>query len=43
MHSNMILRTKISQRKNPNPFWNEDLMFAVAEPFNERLVLSVED
>ncbi|XP_073133544.1 FT-interacting protein 4-like [Henckelia pumila] len=43
MHSNMILRTKISQSKNVNPLWNEDLLFAVAEPFNEQLVISVED
>ncbi|KAK6162886.1 hypothetical protein DH2020_002727 [Rehmannia glutinosa] len=34
---NMILRTKISQSKNVNPLWNEDLMFTVAEPFEEQL------
>ncbi|KAK4476405.1 hypothetical protein RD792_015556 [Penstemon davidsonii] len=42
-HGNMILRTKISQTKNVNPLWNEDLMFAVAEPFEDQLVLCVED
>ncbi|KAK6162907.1 hypothetical protein DH2020_002748 [Rehmannia glutinosa] len=40
---NMILRTKISQSKNVNPLWNEDLMFTVAEPFEEQLVLCVEE
>lgn len=40
---NQILRTRISQNKTINPIWNEDLMFVVAEPFEEPLVLSVED
>ncbi|KAL6992069.1 FT-interacting protein 3 [Sarracenia purpurea var. burkii] len=40
---NMFLKTRISQSKNVNPMWNEDLMFVVAEPFEEQLVLSVED
>ncbi|KAL6495663.1 hypothetical protein OROGR_030226 [Orobanche gracilis] len=40
---NMILRTKISQSKNLNPLWNEDLMFTVAEPFEEQLILYVEE
>lgn len=40
---NQALRTRISQSKNINPMWNEDLMFVVAEPFEEPLVLSVED
>ncbi|CAA3029700.1 FT-interacting 1-like [Olea europaea subsp. europaea] len=39
---NMMLRTKISQSRNVCPLWNEDLMFAVAEPFEEQLVVSVE-
>lgn len=42
-HGNMILRTKISQSKNVNPLWNEDLMFTVAEPFEDQLVLCVEE
>ncbi|PIN12705.1 hypothetical protein CDL12_14690 [Handroanthus impetiginosus] len=43
-HGNMILRTKISQNRNGNnPLWNEDLMFVVAEPFEEQLVLCVEE
>ncbi|PWA43086.1 Armadillo-like helical [Artemisia annua] len=36
---NMVLRTKMLVRPN----WNEDLMFVVAEPFDEQLVLSVEE
>lgn len=36
------LRTSFSKKKNPNPFWNEDLMFVAQEPFNESLVISVE-
>ncbi|KAI3840053.1 hypothetical protein MKW92_014275 [Papaver armeniacum] len=40
---NQALRTKISQSRNINPMWNEDMMFVAAEPFEEHLVLSVED
>ncbi|GKV22208.1 hypothetical protein SLEP1_g32092 [Rubroshorea leprosula] len=40
---NQALRTRISQTKTINPLWNEDLMFVAAEPFEEPLVLSVED
>ncbi|KAI3740034.1 hypothetical protein L2E82_30451 [Cichorium intybus] len=36
---NMVLKTKIL----PRPSWNEDLMFVVAEPFDEQLVLSIEE
>uniref|UniRef100_A0A7N0VG65 C2 domain-containing protein n=1 Tax=Kalanchoe fedtschenkoi TaxID=63787 RepID=A0A7N0VG65_KALFE len=43
MLGNQTLRTKISQSKTVNPIWNEDLMFVVAEPFEEPLILSVED
>ncbi|PWZ20216.1 FT-interacting protein 1 [Zea mays] len=42
-----IMRTRpapvVSTRGPASPFWNEDLMFVVAEPFEEFLVLSVED
>ncbi|KAL3622457.1 FT-interacting protein 3 [Castilleja foliolosa] len=41
--SNMILNTKISQTKSLNPLWNEDLMFTVAEPFEDQLILCVEE
>ncbi|KAK4273402.1 hypothetical protein QN277_021813 [Acacia crassicarpa] len=36
------LRTSFAKKKNPDPFWNEDLMFVAQEPFNECLVISVE-
>ncbi|CAN4110415.1 unnamed protein product [Withania somnifera] len=39
----VVLRTKNSLSKNVCPSWNEDLMFVVAEPFEDQLVLSVED
>ncbi|XP_022543505.2 FT-interacting protein 1 [Brassica napus] len=37
------LKTKICPVKTTNPLWNEDLVFVVAEPFEEQLVISVED
>lgn len=40
---NQILRTKPVQARTLNPMWNEDLMFVAAEPFEEHLVVSVED
>ena len=40
---NQALRTRISQSRSINPMWNEDLMFVVAEQFEEPLILSVED
>ncbi|XP_062171881.1 multiple C2 domain and transmembrane region protein 5 [Alnus glutinosa] len=40
---NQALRTRTSQSKSINPIWNEDLLFVVAEPFEERLILTVED
>ncbi|XP_022754053.1 FT-interacting protein 1-like [Durio zibethinus] len=40
---NHALRTRISSSKTINPMWNEDLMFVAAEPFEEPLVLTVED
>ncbi|KAJ8451630.1 hypothetical protein Cgig2_018264 [Carnegiea gigantea] len=38
-----VLRTKISQTNNTNPFWNEDFIFVVAEPFEEQFILTIED
>ncbi|KAI7744813.1 hypothetical protein M8C21_020953 [Ambrosia artemisiifolia] len=38
-----MLRTRVSMSKSINPMWNEDLMFVAAEPFEEHLILSVED
>ncbi|CAA7060634.1 unnamed protein product [Microthlaspi erraticum] len=40
---NQALRTRVSQGRTINPMWNEDLMFVAAEPFEEPLILSVED
>ena len=40
---NLVLRSRSSPNKNENPMWNEDMMFVAAEPFEEPLVLSVED
>ncbi|KAJ4711670.1 C2 domain-containing protein [Melia azedarach] len=40
---NMVLRTRVSVNKTENPTWNEDLMFVAAEPFDDLLVLTVED
>ncbi|CAI9103167.1 OLC1v1001613C1 [Oldenlandia corymbosa var. corymbosa] len=37
------LRTTICPTKTANPMWNEDLVFVAAEPFEEHLVLTVED
>ncbi|XP_019165631.1 PREDICTED: FT-interacting protein 1-like [Ipomoea nil] len=38
-----VVRTRVSANKSTNPMWNEDLMFVVPEPFEEILILSVED
>ncbi|KAK8556323.1 hypothetical protein V6N13_064362 [Hibiscus sabdariffa] len=43
MLGNMVLRSRFSPDKNLNPTWNEDVMFVVAEPFDDPLVLSVVD
>ncbi|KAL9142340.1 hypothetical protein ABFS82_14G163400 [Erythranthe guttata] len=40
---NQILRTGICPDRTANPMWNEDLVFVAAEPFEEHLVLTVED
>ncbi|KAL5827449.1 hypothetical protein ACOSQ3_019288 [Xanthoceras sorbifolium] len=38
-----VLKTKICSNPTTNPLWNEDLVFVVAEPFEEQLFLTVED
>ncbi|KAJ4850620.1 FT-interacting protein 1 [Turnera subulata] len=38
-----VLRTKICPTRTANPLWNEDLVFVVAEPFEEQVILTVED
>ncbi|RLM55574.1 hypothetical protein C2845_PM10G16230 [Panicum miliaceum] len=40
---NQILKTSVVPAPTLNPRWNEDLLFVVAEPFEEQLVLMVED
>ncbi|CAK7348069.1 unnamed protein product [Dovyalis caffra] len=40
---NQVLKTKMVQSRTMNPVWNEDLMFVAAEPFDDHLILSVED
>uniref|UniRef100_A0A5B7B112 C2 domain-containing protein n=1 Tax=Davidia involucrata TaxID=16924 RepID=A0A5B7B112_DAVIN len=40
---NQALKTKVSQVKSVNPMWNEDLVFVAGEPFEEPLVITVED
>ncbi|KAK1373627.1 FT-interacting protein 1 [Heracleum sosnowskyi] len=37
------LRTRVCTIESNNPWWNEDMMFVAAEPFEEPLILSVED
>ncbi|KAK9698601.1 hypothetical protein RND81_08G116400 [Saponaria officinalis] len=38
-----VLRTKPVQARTLNSLWNEDLLFVAAEPFDDHLVLTVED
>ncbi|KAI4299727.1 hypothetical protein L6164_033158 [Bauhinia variegata] len=38
---NLILRSR-PVKFNPNPLWNEDLMFVAAEPFDESLLFRIE-
>ncbi|KAL0428889.1 UNVERIFIED_CONTAM: FT-interacting protein 3 [Sesamum radiatum] len=40
---NQILKTKPVQSQTMNVLWNEDLMFVAAEPFDDHLIISVED
>ncbi|KAK0589765.1 hypothetical protein LWI29_018249 [Acer saccharum] len=40
---NQILKTKLCPTRTTNPLWNEDLIFVAAEPFEEQLVLTVEN
>ncbi|KAL7083237.1 hypothetical protein ACP275_14G149000 [Erythranthe tilingii] len=38
-----VWRTKAVQAQTANAWWNEDMMFVAAEPFDDHLVLLVED
>lgn len=40
---NQVLKTRTVQARNMNSFWNEELMFVAAEPFEDHLILMVED
>ncbi|KAG6427042.1 hypothetical protein SASPL_111281 [Salvia splendens] len=40
---NQMLKTKICATGGNSPFWNEDLVFVAAEPFEEQLVMVVEN
>lgn len=40
---NQALKTKPTQSRTFNALWNEDLLFVVAEPFEDHVVISVED
>ncbi|XP_040988542.1 FT-interacting protein 7 [Juglans microcarpa x Juglans regia] len=40
---NQVLKTKTVQARTLSSLWNEDLLFVAAEPFEDHLVLSVED
>ncbi|XP_008796405.2 FT-interacting protein 3 [Phoenix dactylifera] len=44
---NQVLRTRsapvMPNRGPSNPLWNEDIMFVVAEPFDDVLMVSIED
>ncbi|XP_058223655.1 FT-interacting protein 3-like [Rhododendron vialii] len=40
---NQALKTKPVQSRTRSALWNEDLMFVAAEPFDDHLVLTVED
>ncbi|XP_010273065.1 PREDICTED: FT-interacting protein 1-like [Nelumbo nucifera] len=40
---NQVLKTKTVQARTMSPLWNEEFLFVVAEPFEDHLILSVED
>uniref|UniRef100_A0A7N0VH31 C2 domain-containing protein n=1 Tax=Kalanchoe fedtschenkoi TaxID=63787 RepID=A0A7N0VH31_KALFE len=40
---NQVTRTKSVEARMMNPLWNEDLVFVAAEPFEDHLILSLED
>lgn len=42
-NGNQVLKTKNIQARSFNPLWNEDLVFVAAEPFEDHLILTVED
>eukprot|EP00262_Sarcandra_glabra_P013033 TRINITY_DN3518_c0_g1_i1.p1 TRINITY_DN3518_c0_g1~~TRINITY_DN3518_c0_g1_i1.p1 ORF type:complete len:1021 (-),score=137.24 TRINITY_DN3518_c0_g1_i1:295-3357(-) len=40
---NQLLKTRVVQSRSVSYLWNEDLMFVAAEPFEDHLILTVED
>jgi hypothetical protein len=38
-----MLRSRIASVRSASPFWNEDLLFVAAEPFDDLLHLIVQD
>lgn len=40
---NQVLRTKPVRTRTANAIWNEDLMLVAAEPFEDHLIITVED
>ncbi|CAI8589273.1 unnamed protein product [Vicia faba] len=40
---NQVLKTKTVPARTLNPQWNEDLVFVAAEPFEDHVIISVED
>lgn len=40
---NQMAKTKPAVQRNMSPFWNEELLFVAAEPFEDHLILTVED
>ncbi|KAI3743926.1 hypothetical protein L1987_56996 [Smallanthus sonchifolius] len=41
--NNQVLKTRSVQARNANALWNEDMMLVAAEPFEDHLILTVED
>lgn len=40
---NQVMKTRSCQARTLGAVWNEDFLFVVAEPFEDHLVLTVED
>ncbi|KAG0469012.1 hypothetical protein HPP92_018340 [Vanilla planifolia] len=38
-----VLKTRVSPSRTLSPVWNEDMVFVAAEPFEEMLVITMED
>lgn len=40
---NVVVRSRVSQTRTMSPVWIEDMMFVAVEPFEDSLLLSLED